>query len=224
MSEKSPPEQDNILGMDALKAPLIGRALRHRHGRLALQALFTLLALALVIDGFTGPQSAARNLATVTPWVYLRGAVVIVLLLAGNLVCMGCPFTLPRSLAKRLSLAGHRFPQRLRNKWLSIFSLFALFLFYERLDLWASPWLTAWLILLYFAASFLLEALFTESAFCKYVCPLGAFNMIYSTLSPTRIAVKSQDICANCVGHECVNGSYAPQPAQSASMRFVIAG
>ena len=35
--------------------------------------------------------------------------------------------------------------------------------------------------------------------------------MVYSTLSPSRIAVKSHDICATCVGKECVNGSYAPQ-------------
>ena len=200
------------IGLDLLRLPLIGRLLRHRHGRLALQALLTLVALALIIDGFVGPQSAARNLATVTPWVYLRGFVVIVLLLAGNFFCMGCPFTLPRSLAKRLSGSGRRFPQRLRNKWLAIFSLFALFFAYEYLDLWASPWLTAWLIVAYFLASFILEAVFSESAFCKYVCPLGSFNMVYSTLSPTRIAVKSHDICATCVGKECVKGSYSPQP------------
>lgn len=201
-----------VLGRDVLRLPLFGRLLRHRHGRLALQALLTLGALALIVDGFTGPQSAARNLATVTPWVHLRGLVVIVLLLAGNLFCMGCPFTLPRSLAKRIALSGRRFPARLRNKWLAIFSLFALFFCYEYLDLWASPWLTAWLIIAYFAASFALEAIFSESAFCKYICPLGAFNMVYSTLSPTRIAVKSPAVCATCVGHECVNGSYAPQP------------
>lgn len=209
MSGDEPRQFDRVLGMDVLNLPLLGPLLRHRRGRLALQAILTLAALALVIDGFVGPQSAARNLATVTPWVYLRGIVVIVLLLAGNLFCMGCPFTLPRTLAKRLSQDGARFPQRLRNKWLSIFSLFALFFLYEYLDLWASPWLTAWLIVLYFVASFALEALFTESAFCKYVCPLGAFNMVYSTLSPTRIAVKAHDICASCVGRECVNGSYA---------------
>lgn len=199
-------------GRDLLRLPLLGRLLRHRHGRLALQALLTLGALALIVDGFVGPQSAARNLATVAPWVHLRGLVVIVLLLAGNLFCMGCPFTLPRSLAKSLARRGRRFPARLRNKWLAIFSLFALFFLYEYLDLWASPWLTAWLIIAYFAASFALEAIFSESAFCKYICPLGSFNMVYSTLSPTRIAVKSPDICATCVGHECVNGSYAPQP------------
>lgn len=200
------------LGRDVLRLPLVGPVLRHRQGRLALQALLSLGALALIVDGFVGPQSAARNLATVTPWVHLRGLVVIVLLLAGNLFCMGCPFTLPRSLAKRLARGGSRFPARLRNKWLAIFSLFALFFLYEYLDLWASPWLTAWLIIAYFVGSFALEAIFAESAFCKYICPLGSFNMVYSTLSPTRIAVKSADVCASCVGHECVNGSYASQP------------
>lgn len=200
------------IGLDVLRLPFIGRLLRGRYGRLLLQAPFALLALALAVDGFTGPQLAARNLATVAPWVHLRGIVVLVLLLAGNLICMGCPFTLPRTLAKRLSKSGRRFPQRLRNKWLAIFSLFALFFAYEYLDLWASPWLTAWLIIAYFAAAFALEAVFAESAFCKYICPLGSFNMVYSTLSPTRVAVKSPAVCASCVGRECVNGSYAPQP------------
>lgn len=208
----SQPESHRAAGMDILKLPLVGRLLRHRYGRVALQSLLTVIAVALMIDGFVGPQSAARNLATVTPWVHYRGIVVIALLLAGNLFCMGCPFTLPRSLAKRLSLRGRRFPRPLRSKWLAIFSLFVLFFLYEFLDLWASPWLTAWLILFYFAASFVLEAVFTESAFCKYVCPLGSFNFVYSTLSPSQIEVKSTDICASCVGKECVNGSYASQP------------
>lgn len=200
------------LGMDALQAPIIGRLLRGRYGRLILQSVLALLALALLVDGFTGPQTAARNLATVGVWVHFRGLAVLLLLLAGNFFCMGCPFTLPRTLAKRLSRRGRRFPRQLRNKWLSLFGLFGLFFAYEYLNLWSSPWLTAWVILAYFFASFALEALFSESAFCKYVCPLGAFNFVYSTLSPTQIAVKSPDVCATCVGKECVNGSYAPQP------------
>ena len=197
--------------LDILQVPLIGRFLRWRRGRLVLQLGMLLVAAALVIDGLTGPQSAARNLATVAPWVHYRGLIVLVLLMVGNLFCMACPFALPRSLGKRLS-RGRQFPRVLRNKWLAIASLFTLFLLYEWLDLWASPWLTAWLILAYFLASFLLEAAFSESAFCKYVCPLGSFNFVYSTSAPTQIAVKDPDICRHCVGHECVNGDYAPAP------------
>jgi polyferredoxin len=198
--------------IDVLNVPLLGRLLKWRCGRLVLQIPLLVIAVLLIIDGVTGPQIAARNLATVAPWVHYRGLVVLVLLLAGNLFCMGCPFTIPRTIAKRLSIRGRRFPRVLRGKWLAIAGLFFIFLLYEWLDLWASPLLTVWVTIGYFVASFALEALFTESAFCKYVCPLGTFNFVYSTVSPTQIRVKNPDICRTCVGKECVNGSYAPQP------------
>jgi polyferredoxin len=197
---------------DLLRLPLVGRLLKSRYGRLLFQIPFLLIAVIIMYDGFTGQQRAAENLATVIPWVHYRGLVVLALLLAGNLFCMGCPFTISRTLAKRLSIRGRRFPRPLRNKWLAIAALFSLFFVYEWLDLWASPILTAWVILAYFVASFVLEAVFTESAFCKYVCPLGTFNFVYSTASPTQITSRSLDICRICVGHECVNGSYSQQP------------
>jgi polyferredoxin len=195
---------------DLLRLPVIGRLLTMRYGRLLLQLPFLAIALLLIYDGFTGETIASQNLATVTVWVHYRGFLVVALLLVGNLFCMGCPFTLPRTLAKRLSGRGGRFPRILRNKWLAIANLFALFFAYEWLDLWASPALTAWVIVAYFVASFVLEAWFSESAFCKYVCPLGAFNFAYSTLAPTQIQARNPSVCAECVGKECINGSYSP--------------
>lgn len=197
--------------VDLLRLPLFRAITRWRYGRLVFQVPLLLIAALLVYDGFTGPGKAAENLATVVPWVHYRGIVVLALLLAGNLFCMGCPFAIPRTLAKRFSLPGRRFPRLLRNKWIAILSLFVLFFLYEYLDLWASPALTAWLIVAYFAVSFVLEAVFSESAFCKYVCPLGTFNFVYSTASPMQIAARSLDICRTCVGKECVNGSYSPE-------------
>ncbi len=198
---------------DLLRLPGLRQIARMRTGRLVLQTPFFIVAALLIYDGFTGPELAAQNLATVAPWVHYRGIVVLAILLAGNLFCMGCPFTIPRTLAKRLSLRKRRFPRLLRNKWLAIAALFGIFFAYEWLDLWASPALTAWLIVAYFVASFALEAFFGESAFCKYVCPLGTFNFVYSTASPTQITAKNLDVCASCVGKECVNGSYAEQTA-----------
>lgn len=198
--------------LDILEIPGLGHLLKWRWGRLLLQLPLLIVAVLLIIDGLIGPQVAPRNLATVAPWVHYRGLVIIALLLAGNLFCMGCPFHVPRTLAKRLSKRGRRFPRAFRNKWIAISSLFLLFFLYEWLDLWASPMLTAWVIITYFIASFMMEAIFTESAFCKYVCPLGTFNFVYSTVSPSQIAVKNTAICANCAGKECVNGSWSSEP------------
>jgi polyferredoxin len=198
--------------LDVLKVPFLGKLLRWRYGRLVFQIPLFVIAVLLIYDGFTGPELAAQNLATVVPWVHYRGLVVLALLVAGNLFCMGCPFTLTRGLAKRLNRTQRRFPRVLRNKWLSIVGLFGLFFLYEWLNLWSSPALTAWVIVAYFVASFTLELVFAESAFCKYVCPLGAFNFVYSTVAPTQITAKNTNICQTCVGKECVNGSYNATP------------
>ncbi|MCL4255147.1 MAG: hypothetical protein KJ043_15390, partial [Anaerolineae bacterium] len=145
---------------DLLRLPFFKQMVRWRYGRLMMQIPFTLIALVLVYDGFTGSQHAPENLATVGVWVHYRGILILVLLFMGNLFCMGCPFTLPRTLAKRLSKRGRRFPRILRHKGLAIFSLLSLFFLYEYLDMWASPALTAWVIVAYFVLSFALEALF----------------------------------------------------------------
>ena len=77
------------------------------------------------------------------------------------------------------------------------------FLFlYEWLDLWAGPALTAWVIIGYFLGAFVLELLFAESPFCKYICPLGTFNFVGSTVSPTQITVRDRDVCRACPGKE----------------------
>lgn len=197
--------------IDLLHLPFFKQMARWRYGRLMLQIPFTLIAVLLIYDGFTGSQHAPENLATVSIWVHYRGILILILLFVGNIFCMGCPFTLPRTLAKRLSKRGRRFPRILRHKGLAIVSILLIFFLYEFLDMWASPALTAWVIVAYFVLSFALEALFTESAFCKYVCPLGTFNFVYSALAPTQIGVKNRDVCKQCVGKECINGSYAPQ-------------
>lgn len=193
--------------LDVLRIPLLGSVLRWRWGRLLLQLVLLTVCALVLFDGFTGPQLAPANSATVLVWVHYRGLVILGLLLVGNLFCSACPFMLPRTLARRLSLAGKRWPRRLRNKWVSMLGLLLFFWLYEWLDLWASPWLTAWLVLAYFLGSFLLEAFFAESPFCKYVCPLGAFNFVASAVSPLQIAARDAAVCRDCRGKECVRGS-----------------
>jgi polyferredoxin len=192
---------------NVLHLPILGRFLRWRWGRLILQLILLLAAALVIYDGFTGPDLAPANSATVLAWVHYRGFVVLALLLAGNLFCAACPFTLPRTLARRLSASGNRFPRRLRTKWLALGALLLIFWLYEWLNLWASPALTAWVAVAYFAAAFALEAWFTESPFCKYICPLGAFNFVLSTASPLQITESDREVCRTCPGKECVNGN-----------------
>ena len=194
--------------LDLLATPVLGTFLKHRYARPVLQLVLFGLAAVMIVHGFLGPKLAPRNLATLVTWVHYRGILILVLVAAGNLFCMGCPFMLPRNAARRFFQPTRQWPPMLRNKWLAV-ALFAAILFsYELFDLWGSPALTASLILAYFAGALLVDSLFKNASFCKYVCPLGQFNFATSTVSPLEIAVAEKDVCATCTTHDCIRGTF----------------
>lgn len=195
---------------DLLTWPLLGPFLRWRHSRRVMQLMLLLVTGFVIFDGLLGPQQAPKNLATVTTWVHYRGLVVLSLLIVGNLFCMACPFMLPREVGRWL---GRRLrwqrgvPRRLRNKWLAAGVLILFFLMYELYDLWASPWLTAWVIVGYFLAAFVVDTFFQGAAFCKYVCPLGQFNFLGSLTSPAEIKIRRRQTCTACSTKDCIAGN-----------------
>ena len=200
---------------DLLDVPVVGRFLRWKHVRTSLQAVLLAVSALILYDGFWGPQLAPKNLAGVLPWVHWRGFVVLALLIAGNIFCMACPFMLPRRLAKKLLPADRSWPRLMRNKWLAIGVLLLFFWAYEAFDLWASPWLTAWVALTYFVAAFAIDGIFKGAAFCKYVCPIGQFHFVHGMVSPLEVKVRQPDICGACPTKDCISGRYGPIPEPS---------
>jgi cytochrome c oxidase assembly factor CtaG len=192
---------------DLLRVPLLGSLFRYRHFRRFIQAAMLLLAAVVAIDGFFGPQVAPMNLAGVLPWTHWRGLVVIALLLAGNLFCMACPFTLPRDLARKFVIPRYHWPRRLRSKWIAA-GLLATYLWaYEAFSLWDSPSATAWIILGYFVAAFTVDTVFKGASFCKYVCPIGQFQFVHSLVSPLQVKVREPVVCETCTTHDCIRGN-----------------
>jgi ferredoxin len=195
---------------DLLKTPIIGPLLQWRHSRTLLQIPLLLVSIVMILHGLFGPSISPKNLATVLTWVHFRGALVLVLLCAGNFFCMACPFMLARNFMRRWIHPRFTWPRKLRNKWIAV-ALFALLLFtYELFSLWSSPWLTAWIIAGYFAAILIIDGLFKHATFCKYICPIGQFNFLASTVSPLEVAVRDHAVCSSCNTKDCIRGTRAP--------------
>ena len=199
--------------LDLLRVPVLGRFLRWRHARLAVQIPAAVLALLLVLHGLLGPTIAPKNLATLLTWVHYRGLLVLGLLAVGNVFCFGCPFLLPRELARRLSKPVRRFPRALRSKWIAVALLVLVLFAYELFDLWGAPAATALLIVAYFAAALVVDARFRGAPFCKYVCPIGQFNFLASTLSPLEVKVREPATCTTCRTKDCIRGVREPAAA-----------
>jgi ferredoxin len=191
---------------DLLRVPLLGGFLRWRHSRTILQIPLFLVAVVMILNGILGPTLAPKNLATVLTWVHFRGALVLVLLCAGNFFCLACPFMLVRNAARRLFRPRFNWPRMLRNKWISVALFVAILFTYELFSLWSSPWWTASLAIAYFVAVLLIDGLFKHASFCKFVCPIGQFNFIASTLSPLEVQVRDQDVCNRCATKDCIRG------------------
>ncbi len=207
---------------DLVDLPVVGRFLRWKHARTSMQAVLLVVSALILYDGFWGPQLAPKNLAGVLPWVHWRGFVVLALLIAGNLFCMACPFMLPRRLAKKLFPANRPWPKFLRSKWLAIGVLLVFFWAYEAFDLWASPWLTAWVVLTYFVAAFAIDGIFKGAAFCKYVCPIGQFHFVHGMVSPLEVKVRQPSICGSCPTKDCIKGRYRQAPEVARHSRETI--
>lgn len=203
------PYVDQPRGFDLFRLPGLRRLTRWKYARLVFQLPLLALAVMVVIDGLTGRQVAPRNLATTSVWLHYRGLVVIALALFGNAFCAACPLMLTRGLTRRLERRLPRqfaWPHPLRNKWTVIALLLGFFLTYEVFDLWASPWLTAWLVIGYFGAALAVDVLFPAGTFCRYVCPLGNFNFALASVSPTQVAAADPDVCRACEHKPCLHG------------------
>ncbi|MEM8530579.1 MAG: FesM [Chloroflexota bacterium] len=201
----TPPRRGS--GFDVLDLPILGRFLRWRRARISLQIPLFIVAAIMIWDGLTGSQLAPKNLATTITWVHYRGLLILGLLVAGNLFCMACPFMLPRNLARRFFQPTRMLPRYLRNKWAAIVILGLFFFLYELFDLWATPWWTAWVIVIYFAAALLIDSLFKGAPFCKYICPLGQFNFASSLVSPLEVNIRDPQVCRSCRTKDCIKGN-----------------
>ena len=195
------------LSSDLLRLPLLGPLLRARYGRQLLQTMSLAVMAVVIVHGFVGHPMAAMNLAGVLPWNILRALGVLALLFVGNLFCMACPFTLPRELGRRLGWAHFRWPQWLRVKWIGVGLMLGFFFGYERFALWNKPASTAWLLVGYTGAAFLVDSLFRGASFCKYVCPIGQFNFVGSLISPTTLQIRSLSTCTTCTTRDCIRGN-----------------
>ena len=196
--------------MDLLRLPVAGPVLRWRHLRVALQAVLLVVAAAVVAHGLWGPQVGPRNLATVTTSIHWRGLLVVVLLAVGNVFCTACPMVLARDAGRRLFHAKLRWPRALRGKWLGILLLVGVLYAYEIFDVWSLPAATAWTIVGYFALAVAVDVLFAGASFCKHLCPIGQFNFIASTVSPTELRVVDKDTCRACRTADCIKGRKDP--------------
>ena len=183
--------------VDLLRWPVVGRFLRWRHGRCALQLPLFLLAAVLVLHGLYGPDLAPKNLATLRhlgPLPRPPGAGAAggrQLLLPGLPVPAaaraGPPVVPPRAGTGRGRCGTSGWPSR---------SFVAVLFAYELFGAVGSAALDRLADHRLLRRGAGVDALFKHASFCKWVCPIGQFNFVASTVSPLEVKVRDPAVCA----------------------------
>jgi polyferredoxin len=210
--------------VDVLRLPVIGAVVRWPHVRLVFQLALLALTAIVVIHGVFGPQIAPRNLATVLTSIHWRGLLIVAIVIVGNVFCFACPLVLARDAGRRIVTPRWSWPRWLRRKWIAVAALLMVLFSYELFDLWDSPSGTAWLILGYFGVALAVDLLFKGATFCKYVCPVGQFNFIASTMSPAEVTVRNAAVCSRCRTSDCIKGQRASLDALGAPPSRALRG
>ena len=199
LSTKTPRETQS----DLLRVPLLGTLLRSSRARLALRLLLLAVALLIALDGVIGPQDAPMNLAGTLPWTHWRGVAVIAILALGNVACMACPLIAPRSVLRRWIRPTRAWPAALRSKYLAVSLIVLWLVLYEAFDLWASPLAAVAVLGAFLLTATAIDLLFEGASFCRYVCPIGQYQMMLSTVSVREVRALDPEVCARCETHDC---------------------
>jgi polyferredoxin len=194
---------------DVLALPVIGVVLKSARVRGGIRWVMLIGALAIIVDGLVGPREASTNIAGTWTWTHWRGFAAITLVAGGNLACMTCPLIAPRTFLRRFITPRFRWPRALSTKWLAAALIMAWLLSYEIWSLWDSSFATAWIIAGYFVAVTVVDLLFEGATFCKWLCPIGQYQMALSVASPLEVGMRLTDVCSNCQTQDCLRGNAA---------------
>jgi len=174
----------------------------------AIVGVFFVLVLCIL---FLGPSSAEENIGMTLSWVVGWPLLIFSFFFLARTWCSVCGLSVPGWLAQLVLKPERPTPQFIKrySGWIMAFLCILLFWIETAWNAYQSPRLTAWIILTITLGSLFFSMFFKRRVWCRYLCPLGAINSLFSM--PSIIELRSNNhMCTNrCIDHSCYNGDDA---------------
>ncbi|MEO8358202.1 MAG: 4Fe-4S binding protein [Chloroflexota bacterium] len=190
----------------------------NRYPQLAVFVVMLMGYIFAILAGLIGTPVGSHNFSIVFVWIAWWAILILVAVpFFGRGWCAVCPIPLPGEWLQRGAVLAPpdkkpkwlnlRVPKMFRNMWLQNISFLLLALFSS--VLLTTPNITGIVLAAMLFAAIGLSMVFERRAFCRYLCPVGGFIGIYSQTAPIELRIKDKQVCANCEGKPCYNGSSA---------------
>lgn len=190
----------------------------NRYPQLAVFIVMLVGYIFAILAGLIGTPVGSHNFSIVFVWIAWWAILILVAVpFFGRGWCAVCPIPLPGEWLQRGGVLAPpdrkpkwlnmRWPKALRNIWLQNISFLLLALFSS--VLLTTPNITGIVLAVMLFGAIGLSTIFERRAFCRYLCPVGGFIGIYAQTAPIELRIKDKQVCVNCVGKPCYNGSSA---------------
>lgn len=212
--------------MELTRIAFIKNALKSRYPQLAVFIVMLIGYIFAILAGLIGTPVGSHNFSIVFVWIAWWAILILVAVpFFGRGWCAVCPIPLPGewlqrgavlrpeqtlSPSKRKSKGrwlNLRVPKIFRNIWLQNISFLLLALFSS--VLLTTPSITGIVLAAMLFAAIGLSMIFERRAFCRHLCPVGGFIGLYSQVAPIELRIKDKQVCVQCEGKPCYNGSTA---------------
>ncbi len=193
----------NILRLDWMRK-FLSSSIFPRIPQVIIGCVF-LLTLAFLLFG---PSRAESNLGLTLGWYIGWPLLFFSFFFLARTWCSVCAFTVPGTLLQNVIKPTRKTPVFLKNYSGWIMALLCIMVFWVEIiwNAYNNPYVTGGIILVITLGSILFSVLFSRRSWCRYLCPLGAVNAIFSM--PSVVELRSnRHVCLNrCQNHACFTG------------------
>lgn len=172
--------------------------------RILVGAFFVLVMIAL----FFGPTAAEHNIGNTLSWVVGWPLLLFSFFFLARTWCSVCGLSVPGWLAQLVLKPERPTPQFIRrySGWLMSFFCILLFWIETAWNAYQSPRITAWIVFSITCCSLFFSIFYKRRVWCRYLCPLGAINAIFSMPAILELRANTHMCMNRCLDHVCFNG------------------
>lgn len=202
------PKVEGKWEFNLLQLPQLRRFLASRLFPLVPRLVVGLIFLLVVIALLTGPDNPEDNIGLTLSWIVGWPLLVFSFFFLARTWCSVCGLAVPGWLAQLALKPKRPTPPWIRRHsgWIMTFFCILLFWIETTWNAYSSPQLTAWIILSITLGSLFFSLFYQRRVWCRYLCPLGAINALFSMPALVELRANSQ-MCANrCTSHLCYHG------------------
>ncbi len=192
------------LSYNLLRLPAVRKLFEGNRVRIVSSMIFALFC-AVLLTLFFGPQEADRNLGITLCWYVGWPLLIISFFFLPRFWCSICALSAPGKQLQKLFHPTRRLPGVLTRYSGWIMATLCLIVFWAEIvfNAYDSPVLTGSILLTIALGALLFSVLFERYSWCRYVCPLGALNAIFSMPSILELRA-NREMCLNqCRDYVC---------------------